>query len=156
MNKNSNISGGCLCGQVRYETIGEPFAINYCHCRSCRKHNGGPVVVLAGFREDQVRFLGSDRKRYESSAGAYRGFCEHCGTPLTWEGDGGDLGQIIELHISTFDHPEVMVPTSHAFVPERISWFDVADQLPRFEGFSDLSPLLHNGPSSTPRAEEST
>jgi len=80
--------------------------------------------------------------------GAFRAFCENCGTPLTWEGDGGDLGQIIELHISTFDDPESMIPTSHAFAPERLSWFDVADDLPRYEGFSELSPLLHRGPAS--------
>ena len=141
-------TGGCLCGQVRYETTGDPFAINYCHCESCRKHNGAPVVVLAGYKIDQVQFLGCDRKRYASSPGAMRGFCENCGTPLTWEGDGGELGDIVEFHLSTFDNPEAMVPTSHAFSPERISWFEVADDLPRFEGFSDLSPLLHLGPES--------
>ena len=146
------MTGGCLCGQVRYETTGDPFAVNHCHCQSCRKHNGGPVVTLAGYQIEQVRFDGNDRKKYASSPGAFRAFCENCGTPLTWEGDGGDLGQIVELHISTFDDPEALVPTSHAFAPERISWFDVADELARFEGFSDLSPLLHHGP--TPKAQE--
>jgi len=148
MSEETTMSGGCLCGKVRYETTGEPFAVNYCHCESCRKHNGAAAVTLAGFAIDQVRFHGSDRKKYESSPGATRAFCENCGTPLTWEGDGGDLGQIIELHIGTFDDPESIVPTSHAFEPERLSWFDVADDLPRFEGFSELSPLLHRGPAS--------
>ena len=137
-----------MCGSVRYVTTGEPFAINYCHCKSCRKHNGAAVVTLAGYRADHVQFEGKQRKKYESSAGASRAFCENCGTPLTWEGDGGDLGPIIELHISTFDDPESMVPTSHAFEPERLSWFDVADELPRYEGFSETSPLLHHGPSA--------
>jgi hypothetical protein len=82
--------------------------------------------------------------------------CDSCGTPLTWEGGGGDLGQIIELHISTFDDPESMVPTSHAFEPERLSWFDVADDLPRYEGFSELSSLLHYGPLPMPSSEQST
>ena len=148
MTKNINMTGGCMCGSIRYETMGEPFAINYCHCESCRKHNGAAVVTLAGYQVDQVQFNGNERKKYESSPGAFRAFCDNCGTPLTWEGDGGDLGQIIELHISTFDEPERMVPTSHAFEPERLSWFDVADDLPRYEGFSELSPLLHHGPST--------
>jgi len=123
--------------------------INYCHCESCRKHNGAAVVTLAGYRVDQVRFTGNERKKYESSPDTYRAFCGTCGTPLTWEGDGGDLGQIIELHISTFDDPESMVPTSHAFEPERLGWFDVADDLPRYEGFSETSPLLHHGPAAS-------
>ena len=99
-------TGGCLCSSVRYKTTGEPFAINYCHCASCRKHNGAPVVSLAGNKIEQVTFTGAERKKYESSPGAHRVFCENCGTPLTWEGDGGELGPIIELHVSTFDDPE--------------------------------------------------
>ena len=37
-------------------------------------------------------------------------------------------------------------PTAHAFEPERISWFDVADRLPRYEGFVDDNPPLRHGP----------
>jgi hypothetical protein len=144
---NESMTGGCLCGAVRYETTAAPFAINHCHCASCRKHNGAPVVTLAGYSAKDVTFSGNDRSLYESSPGATRAFCGKCGTPLTWEGDGGDLGPIIELHISTFDNPEVMVPTSHAFEPERLSWLEIADNLPRYEGFAELSRLLHHGPA---------
>ena len=139
-------TGGCLCGAVRYETRGDPFAVNHCHCRSCRKHNGAAVVTLAGFKADQVSFSGEERKIYESSPGVGRAFCGHCGTPLTWEGDGGALGPIFEFHISTFDRPDGLVPSSHAFEPERIPWFDVADNLPRYRGFAQDGVLLHHGP----------
>ena len=142
------LTGGCLCSSVRFETTGESFGVIHCHCRSCRKHNGAPVVTLAGFKADQVKFSGDARKIYQSSPGVGRGFCGACGTPLTWEGEFGDLGSILEFHISTFDDPDVLVPTAHAFVSERISWFDIADNLPRYEGFSGDSPLLHHGPAS--------
>lgn len=148
MRKELKMTGGCMCGAVRYETRGEPFAINHCHCRSCRKHNGAAVVTLAGFKAEQVRFSGDERRVYESSPGVHRAFCGKCGTPLTWEGDGGALGPVVEFHISTFDEPERLVPTAHAFEPERIPWFDVADNLPRYEGFVDDSPPLRHGPDS--------
>ena len=135
-----------MCQAVRYETRGDPFAINYCHCRSCRRHNGAPVVTLAGFKESQIRFSGDSRKTFESSPGVNRAFCSKCGTPLTWEGEGGDLGPIIELHVSTFDEPDLLAPSSHAFYPERVAWFEVEDNLPRYEGFSEDSALLHHGP----------
>ena len=144
----SKSTGGCLCGAVRYETRGESFKVIHCHCQSCRKHNGAPVVTLAGFKADRVKFSGDERKIYESSPGVGRTFCGNCGTPLTWEGDGGDLGPIIEFHISTFDNPDVLVPSAHAFYSERITWMDVADSLPRYEGFSGKSPLLRHGPVS--------
>ncbi len=140
-------TGGCMCGAVRYETRGEPFSVAHCHCHSCRKHNGGPLVTLAGFKADQVTFSGEDRKIYESSPGVGRAFCGTCGTPLTWEGDGGELGPIVEFHISTFDDPDGLVPEAHAFYPERIAWMDTADNLPRHEGFTEDSPVLRHDPA---------
>ncbi len=148
MSDDTNMTGGCMCGAVRYETTGDPFVVNHCHCQSCRKHNGAPVVTLAGFKADQVKFSGDERKIYVSSPGVGRAFCGKCGTPLTWEGDGGDLGPIVEIHISTFDNPDVLVPSAHAFYPERITWMDIADNLPRYDGFSGDSPLLRHGPVS--------
>ena len=145
---SDTLTGGCLCGAVRFETRGPSFKVLHCHCRSCRKHNGAPLVTLAGFKADQVSFSGDERKIYESSPGVGRGFCGKCGTPLTWEGDGRDRGPIIEFHISTFDKPDVLVPSVHSFYPERISWMDVADNLPRYEGFSGRSQLLGHGPTS--------
>ena len=148
MSDDPKMTGGCMCGAVRYETTGEPFSITHCHCRSCRKHKGAAVVTLAGFRSGQVNFSGDERTIYESTPGVERAFCGKCGTPLTWEGDGGELGTIIELHISTFDNPDVMVPTAHAFEAERIPWFHIADNLPRFEGFTDQGSPLRHGPVS--------
>ncbi len=149
MDTTTRLSGGCMCGAVRYEVTGEPFLVSHCHCLSCRKHNGAPVVTLAGYKKEQVRFEGEERGIYESSPGVGRAFCGKCGTPLTWEGDGGEeLGLIVEFHLSTLDDPEALVPSGHAFYPERISWFEVADSLPRYEGFVDLSPLLRHGPVS--------
>jgi hypothetical protein len=147
MSEEQKRTGGCMCAAVRYEVTGEPFLVSHCHCLSCRKHNGGPVVTLAGFNKGQVRFEGDERGIYESSPGVGRAFCGKCGTPLTWEGDGGEeLGLILEFHLSTFDNPETLVPTGHAFYPERVSWFDIADSLPRFEGFVDDGPPLSHGP----------
>ena len=129
------ITGGCLCGAVRYEVQGEPYKVSYCHCRSCRKATGAPVVVMVMFRDFQVRWPGSEPRRHESSPGVRRGFCATCGTPITWEGVW-DGGPIFEVHVSTLDHPERFPPDRHAFVRERIRWFDVADDHPRYEGAS--------------------
>ena len=146
MPMTTEMTGGCMCRSVRFRTEGEPFLVNHCHCRSCRRHNGAAVVTLAGFKADQVSFEGNERNFYESSPGVKRAFCGQCGTPLTWEGNDPDLGAICEIHISTFDAPDLLVPTAHAFEPERIPWFDVADDLPRYEGFVDDNPPLRHGP----------
>ena len=88
-------TGGCMCGAVRYKATGAPTSIIHCHCTSCRKHSGAPVVTLVGYKADQVEFTKGDRKIYESSKGVGRAFCGDCGTTLTWEGDGGELGPLV-------------------------------------------------------------
>ena len=141
------LSGGCMCGAVRYRTSGEPARVLNCHCRSCRKHTGAPAATLAVFTVDQVAFGGGDRKIYASSPGVGRAFCGTCGTPLTWETDLGDLGPVCAIHISTFDDPDALRPSAHSFYTERISWFDIADDLPRYEGFVKDGALMCHGPA---------
>ena len=92
-------------------------------------------------------FSGHDRKIYQSTENVGRGFCGKCGTPLTWETVFDNEGSICAVHISTFDNPELMIPTAHSFYPERIPWFDVQDNQPRHEGFVAGSEPLCYGPA---------
>ena len=34
------ISGGCLCGSVRYTSEAEPALVAVCHCATCQKNTG--------------------------------------------------------------------------------------------------------------------
>ena len=50
------IRGGCLCGAIRYEGIGEPYNVTHCHCEDCRKSAGAPFVTWASFRRGNFQF----------------------------------------------------------------------------------------------------
>lgn len=139
-------SGGCMCGAVRYEALGDPTSIIHCHCLSCRRHAGALVVTLAGYKQDQVRFTQGTRALYESSPGVGRGFCSACGTSLTWEGDGEELGPLVEILVGTLDDPSAFAPESHVHHDERVPWFDVADTLPRHHEWDEGKPYRH-GPA---------
>ena len=107
------------------------------------------MATLAVFRAEQVTFSGTGRKAYPSAPGVERAFCPECGTPLTWETDFKKEGRICAIHISTFDDPEVLPPDGHSFYTERISWFEVADTLPRHEAFVAGSTPMQYGPHKT-------
>ncbi len=141
-------TGGCMCGAVRYETAGGPSRVLHCHCHSCRHHTGAPMATLAVFEAGQVRFSGEPRKPYASAAGVERAFCGNCGTSLTWETVLGAEGAVCAVHISTFDDPETLKPDGHSFYPERITWFDAADDLPRHAGFVAGSVPMQYGPAT--------
>ena len=129
--KTRMATGGCMCGAIRYEATGIPEGAGYCHCRSCRRHTGAPVVAFVVFIADQVTWLSGARARYESSPGKFRAFCRDCGTPLTFEAtDSGR--ELIEFHISTLDNPDEFLPNEHTHYSERISWFETVDKLPRY------------------------
>ena len=129
-------TGGCMCGEIRYELDCEsPWSV-YCHCASCRKHSGAPVVVLVTGPPEQVRWTSGDRKLYASSPDRVRSFCPNCGTTLTWEAEWN--GSWLGLHVSTFDRPEDFPPTEHIFHGEAIPWFHVNDDLPRRDGEEEI------------------
>ncbi len=146
MIEQEKIVGGCMCGAVRYEAIGKPLCVAHCHCHSCRHHTGAPVVTFVAFEADKVRFTKGERSIYNSSSGVGRGFCKQCGTPLTWEGAYREH-VIIEFHISTLDDPDAHVPAWHWYYEERIAWFDVADDLPRYQRADNEEPYCH-GPAT--------
>ena len=147
-NETIAVEGGCHCGKVRYKATGKPVYVPYCHCESCRKTSGAPVVLYVMFEKMDIYFTQGQRKLYESSRGVQRSFCSSCGTPLTWEGVWGGK-MVIEVHVSTLDDPERIRPDRHVFYEERLSWFDVCDQLPRFNGSSTNAKPDSFGPLTT-------
>ena len=67
---------------------------------------------------------------YRSSAKAERLFCRACGTPLVFR----EIAQPEQLDVTlaSLDDPEAVRPSHHIWTSSRISWFDVADDLPRY------------------------
>ncbi|WP_454885477.1 GFA family protein [Sphingomonas oryzagri] len=47
-------AGSGFCGAVTIEVSGEPEAMGYCHCRSCRSWSGGPVNAFSLGQPDAV------------------------------------------------------------------------------------------------------
>ena len=138
------VTGGCFCGAVRYRASGTPYWVGHCHCVSCRKQTGAPVVTFVAYEKNQVAFTSGERKFHHSSEGVARGFCGDCGTPLTWEGESGleGRGEVIEFYVSTLDDPETFRPENHVWYSEKLSWFDVEDSLPLWSGFDHRSELV--------------
>jgi hypothetical protein len=115
--------GGCLCGAIRYRVVGAPKWVANCHCASCRRATGAPMVTYAGFATERLTWLEGVPVRYPSSAGVVRSFCGRCGTPLTYEGERWP-GEV-HVMVCTLDRPEDVPPEGHAFVEERLPWLRV-------------------------------
>jgi hypothetical protein len=101
--------GGCQCGKVRYRIDGEIQFAAVCHCPSCRKSAGAPLV---GWAMVETGALSVDRASvsvYMSSEGVRRSFCGTCGTSLFFEADY--LDGLVDITTESFDEPDRVQPT---------------------------------------------
>lgn len=82
----STLSGGCLCGKVRY-TVSQPLQnIVACHCTHCQKTSGGGASFNAIVPTAAVSFVSGQPKLYADTAQSgnilKRYFCADCGSPI--------------------------------------------------------------------------
>lgn len=110
-------TGGCLCGKVRLEALGQPRRVGLCHCLDCRKHHGALFYTAAVFSEDAVTIEGETRD-YQG-----RFFCPHCGSSVFARTDDE-----IEVHLGCLDAPNQLKPTYEIWTARREAW------LPAFPG----------------------
>ena len=85
-------TGGCLCGALRYEAVGEPLGSGHCYCVDCRRASGSGFVPFMGFRSDSVRFAGEARQFHSKAANggeAVRNRCAICMSLVF----GGEIGK---------------------------------------------------------------
>lgn len=125
--------GGCACGTVRFEVLGDPKWVANCHCGDCRKQTSSAFASYVGCLTDQVSFTKGKAAEHASSPGVGRGFCGTCGSPLYFRSD--QWPEEIHFFLFTFDRPDDFEPGGHVMMRESVSWLHLADDKPKFQGF---------------------
>ncbi len=139
--KSGPITGGCLCGEVRYR-INEPsIDTNYCHCRMCQKFSGAPVVAATAFPREAVVLTQGNPKYFEvtrehaafykSSLIAERGFCPNCGSSLFYRPLVQRWTNWVVVFTASLDNPEDFGPGWHLGVESQMPWLKIQDDLAR-------------------------
>lgn len=129
------LTGGCLCGAVRYEASGEPLFSGFCYCQDCRRASGAGAVPFMGFPNDAFRVSGETRQvRTPSRSGgeAVRNFCPACGS-LLFGGDYG-LSEQHTVYAGTLDDPSAFRPTHAIMTADRPPWAAVLGGLKLYDG----------------------
>ncbi len=92
--------GGCFCGAVQVEVTGEPVAMGYCHCESCRAWSAGPVNAFTLWKPESLRVTrGADKiGTYNKSPRSYRKWCKSCGGHLFTE---HPLWNLVDVYAAT-------------------------------------------------------
>ncbi|HSW82017.1 MAG TPA: GFA family protein [Usitatibacter sp.] len=74
-------NGSCFCGTVQFTVEGEPAAMGYCHCESCRSWSAGPVNAFSLWKPEAVRVTkGADKVgAFNKTPKSTRKWCKACG-----------------------------------------------------------------------------
>jgi hypothetical protein len=120
MADTEKITGGCYCGNVRFEASGPVLSQANCHCNNCRRAAGAQAVAWITVATTNFAFSSGSPKKYRTDTGAYRTFCADCGTSLTYEKDSrpGEL----DITTGSLDNAENFRPTKDVFADEKLSW----------------------------------
>ncbi|WP_306025240.1 GFA family protein [Oceaniradius stylonematis] len=127
MSDDSQRTGHCLCGAVRFSaTVNKPH-VGACHCSMCRRWSSAPYMEIecAG-----VRFEGEEHiTRFRSSDWAERGFCSKCGSNLFYRIiDSNDY----QMAVGLFDDQSGLRFTLQVFT----------DKTPDFYAFANETKML--------------
>jgi len=115
MQGQTEYSGGCQCGAVRFQVRGEIPESSICHCRMCQKAFGGHYAPLVSVRGVQFAWTRGAPRHFQSSNLVRRGFCADCGTPLTYEAPNGTA-----VAAGAFDQPERLPPQRQYGIEARL------------------------------------
>jgi hypothetical protein len=76
--------GECFCGAVKIEVTGDPQAMGYCHCRSCRSWSGGPVNAFSLWKPEDVKVTAGTEQvaTFAKTPMSERQYCKKCGGHL--------------------------------------------------------------------------
>jgi hypothetical protein len=128
------LSGGCLCGAVRYAVADEfIYALN-CHCSNCRRATGSAFKPFAGIERDKLSITqGADNLLiYGDKHASHDTHCKTCGSLLfSVVRDGA----YVHLTLGTLAEPPAIRPSAHIFVGSKASWHDITDDLPQHDEF---------------------
>jgi hypothetical protein len=131
MSVTRSVEGSCFCGSVRVVVRGEPVAMGFCHCESCRRWSASPLNAFTLWKPDAVRITGGAEQvgTYHKSPGSLRKWCTACG------------GHILTEHpqLGLIDVYAAMIPDLEFAASVHVNYEDavlpVRDGLPKLKDF---------------------
>ena len=129
--KTDTVTGGCLCGAVRYELQGRLRGVVNCHCGQCRRTHGHFSANTAVKLDQLVLHQLAGLKWFRSSDEARRGFCQQCGASLFWAPMDGNY---IAVAAGSLDQPSGLETVAHIHTADLADYYRIDDDLPHHPG----------------------
>ncbi len=131
-------SGGCYCGEVRYEISADPVMSAQCHCRPCQYISGGGPNYYMLVKPDSFTYTQGEAKPFKRSDiehAVTREFCPNCGTHVMTRRPGIDF---LIVKAGTLDDPaDYGKPKMAIFCAEMAPYHVIPEGMPAFDGLPE-------------------
>lgn len=121
------VTGHCLCGNVRFQLRGPHNWVGHCHCDSCRRATASPLTTFIGHPDGHWEWLGAAPSVFASSEGVERLFCSTCGSPIAYRSAG--IPGETHFYAALLTDPAAVTPTVHWHYDEHLPWPKITDDL---------------------------
>ena len=128
------VTGGCYCGEIRYEINGSQEAAFQCHCRECQYLTGGNANIVVVFAESDFRYtkgLASSFTRSDLENPVTRHFCGACGTGIGSRSPSRPNSMIVK--VGTLDNPGEYQAQAAIFTCDRQAYHYIPNNIPSFD-----------------------
>ena len=126
------LTGGCLCGGVRYEVTETPVKATYCHCTRCQRRTGTAASAQARIVPGSLHIVQGEELVWDwkPEDGFAKCFCSSCGGALFSRGPDGEIWSV---RLGTFDSDPGVRPSHRQYVAYAAVWEPIPDDgLPRY------------------------
>ncbi len=127
------MTGGCLCGQVRYSANAEPAFTGVCHCTSCQKQSGGAFSVVVAVPQAALSIQGPTKSyaaKGDSGKNNVSKFCPNCGSIIL--SDPEMMPGVSILRAGTLDDTSWVKPTMEIYCDSAQPWVKLGGGMKRF------------------------
>ena len=134
-NMPATLTGGCMCGAVRYQVSETPIATGLCHCDRCRPQSGSAFSTIIIIKRSTFATEGQTAVFDDvGSSGLHvaRRYCPRCGSPLTTESDVTPDQMFVKA--GGIDRNEWFRPMMELFAGKRRPWIASVPGAQQFQG----------------------
>jgi hypothetical protein len=127
------MTGGCLCGQIRYTANANPAFVGVCHCEHCQKQTGTAFSILIGIPKSAISINGQLKTFHDkgdSGQPVERNFCPECGSPILF--DAAVISGLTFIYGGTLDDTSWLDPKVHVYCDSKEQWTPIPEGSHKF------------------------
>jgi hypothetical protein len=134
-----DLTGGCLCGAVRYRCSGEPDSMGLCQCERCQRQSGSSFLIAIVYSRESVTFESGELGVYtaadDSGSNLSRHFCLSCGSAVMITLDR--YPEIRSMMGGTVDDKSRIRPTFSLWCSSAQPWLELPRDIQQFPDYPD-------------------